>query len=85
VADTNLARLQTDADMVLLLQELAEGLSSFERDLLLAHIRDGKSLSQIAAERGASQRTMRRAWLRLKQHLRRALGPEPRATIGRTD
>ncbi len=59
--------------MVLLLEELAQCLSGFDRDLLLGHIRDGKPLSQIAAERGASPRTIRRAWLRLQQHVRREL------------
>jgi DNA-directed RNA polymerase specialized sigma24 family protein len=73
VAAANDAFSHSDAGMVVLLEEVAQRLSSFDRDLLLWHIRDGKPLSQIAAERGASPRTMRRAWLRLQQHLRREL------------
>ncbi len=64
---------QSDSETVVLLEELARRLSPFDRDLLLWRIRDGKSLSTFAAERGMSQRTTRRAWLRLQQHLRREL------------
>jgi len=75
VAAANDARSHSDAGMVVLLEDVAQRLSSFDRDLLLWHIRDGKPLSQIAAERGLSPRTTRRAWLRLQQHLRRELAP----------
>lgn len=61
---------QTDAEMVLLLEEMALRLSRFESDLLLMHVRDGKSLAKIAIERGMNPRTVRRAWLRLQQRLR---------------
>ena len=60
-------------DAVLLLEDLAAALSPFDRDLLLRHIRDGESLAAIARARGLSDRTVRRAWLRLQQHLRAAL------------
>jgi RNA polymerase sigma factor (sigma-70 family) len=70
VADANASNLHSEDDMVLLLEDLAQRLSGFDRDLLLGHIRDGKTLSRIAAERGASPRTIRRAWLRLQQHVR---------------
>ena len=75
VVATNHELSHSDAGMVLLLEDVAQRLSSFDRDLLLWHIRDGKSLAQIASERGASPRTIRRAWLRLQQHLRRELAP----------
>ena len=64
---------QSEAEMILLLDALADQLSPFDRALLLEHICDEKPLSQFAAERGMSQRTVRRAWLRLQQHLRREL------------
>lgn len=73
VAAANTDLSQSDAGMVELLEEVAQRLSPFERDLLLLHVRDGVSLAQIAAARGANPRTMRRAWLRLQQHLRREL------------
>lgn len=73
VAAANLDSANAEAEMVELLEALARQLSSFDRDLLLGHVRDGKPLSQIASERGMSQRTVRRAWLRLQQHLRRIL------------
>ena len=73
VADANQSVSHSDEDMVLLLEELAGSLRPFDRYLLLRHIRDGKALSQIASERGASPRTIRRAWLRLQQHVRREL------------
>jgi RNA polymerase sigma factor (sigma-70 family) len=60
-------------DAVVLLEDLAAALSPFDRDLLLRHIRDGESLAAIARARGLSDRTVRRAWLRLQQHLRAAL------------
>ncbi len=70
VAASNHERTNSDAEMVVLLEELAQRLSGFDRDLLLWHVRDGKPLSQIASEQGTSQRTIRRAWLRLQRHLR---------------
>ncbi len=60
-------------DAILLLEDLAAALSPFDRDLLLRHIRDGESLAAIARARGLSHRTVRRAWLRLQEHLRAAL------------
>ncbi|MEZ4665879.1 MAG: sigma-70 family RNA polymerase sigma factor [Thermomicrobiales bacterium] len=84
VAAANVDLSQSDAGMVLLLEELALRLSPFERELLLLHVRDGIPLSRIAAQRGASARTMRRAWLRLQQHLRQELASETRDTIGQT-
>lgn len=62
-----------DAEAAMLLEELANRLSSFDCDLLLWYIRDGKSLGQFARSRGMSHHTVRRAWLRLQQHLRRLL------------
>jgi RNA polymerase sigma factor (sigma-70 family) len=70
VAASNNERANTDAEMVVLLEELALRLSRFDRDLLLWHVRDGKPLSQIAREQGTSPRTIRRAWLRLQRHVR---------------
>lgn len=52
-----------------LLDTLTRNLSAFEQDLLRRHIHDGESLDAIARSRGLSARTMRRAWLRLRQHL----------------
>ena len=60
-------------DAILLLEDLAAALSPFDRDLLLRHIRDGESLAAIARASGLSHRTVRRAWLRLQEHLRAAL------------
>lgn len=60
-------------EAALLLEELARTLSPFDRDLLLRHVRDEQSLSSIASSLGLSQRTVRRAWMRLQQHLRTAL------------
>ncbi len=62
-----------DAEMLMLLEELAQRLSGFERDLLRWHVRDGKSLSRIAEELGMNRRTIRRAWLRLQRHAREEL------------
>jgi RNA polymerase sigma factor (sigma-70 family) len=73
VAAQNLELSNTEMEMNLLLEELAARLSSFDRDLLLFHVRDGKSLARFATERGMSPRTVRRAWLRLQQHLRQEL------------
>lgn len=61
------------AEAELLLEELANGLSPFDRDLLLRHVRDGQSLSAISRSLGLNHRTVRRAWLRLQLHLRAAL------------
>jgi RNA polymerase sigma factor (sigma-70 family) len=61
------------AEAALLLQDLAGSLSPFDRELLLRHVRDGQSLSSIARSLGLNARTVRRAWLRLREHLRRAL------------
>jgi RNA polymerase sigma factor (sigma-70 family) len=58
------------AEAALLLEELASALSPFDRDLLLRHVRDGQSLASIARSTGLAHRTVRRAWLRLQQHLR---------------
>lgn len=60
-------------EAALLLEELARTLAPFDRDLLLRHVRDGQSLAAIARATGLSHRTVRRAWLRLQQHLRVAL------------
>ncbi len=60
-------------EAILLLEELAATCSPFDRDLLLRHIRDGQSLATIAKAKGLSHRTVRRAWLRLREHLRPAL------------
>ena len=62
-----------DEQAALLLEELAAGLSPFDRDLLLRHVRDGQSLATIARVHGLSHRTVRRAWMRLQLHLRAAL------------
>ncbi len=60
-------------EAAVLLEELASALSPFDRDLLLRRVRDGQSLAAIARSLGLSQHTVRRAWLRLQQHLRAAL------------
>lgn len=62
--DTHIAQEAT-----MLLETLARGLAVFEQELLRRHIRNGESLDSIARSLGLSQRTMRRAWLRLRQHL----------------
>jgi RNA polymerase sigma factor (sigma-70 family) len=74
VAARNLDRSDSETEMIVLLEGLAARLSNFDRDLLLFHVRDGKPLARFATERGMSQRTVRRAWLRLQQHLRQELG-----------
>lgn len=56
-----------------LLEELASSLSPFDRMLLLRHVREGETLAVIARSTGLSHRTVRRAWLRLQQHLRALL------------
>ncbi len=73
VAASNHTSNETDAAMVVLLEDLADRLSPFDRVLLLEHVRDGKPLSQIAREQGTSPRTIRRAWLRLQLHVRQEL------------
>lgn len=60
-------------EAAVLLEELAESLAPFDRALLLRHVRDGESLTAIARSLGLSARTVRRAWVRLQQHLRRQL------------
>ena len=75
IATTSVEISQSDAEMVVLLDEFAKRLSTFDHDLLLWRIRDGKSLSEFAAARGLSQRTVRRAWLRTREHIRRELAP----------
>lgn len=73
IASDNADLSQSDLELVLMLEELAMKCSPFEQELLLGHVRDGKSLSRIAFERGMSARTVRRSWLRLQLHLRREL------------
>jgi RNA polymerase sigma factor (sigma-70 family) len=65
----------TDAEFVVLVNEVAKSLSGFDRDLFLWHVRDQKPLADFASARGVHRRTVRRAWLRLQQHLRRELAP----------
>lgn len=61
------------AEAAMLLEQLANQLSPFDRNLLLWHVRDGKTLAQIARSLGMSHRTIRRAWLRLQLRLREEL------------
>ena len=70
VAASNNESNETDAAFVVLLEELADRLSPFDRELLLGHVRDGKPLSVLARQQGMSRRTIRRAWLRLQRHVR---------------
>lgn len=60
-------------EATILLDELARTLSPFDRALLVRHVRDGESLGVIAASHGMSARTVRRAWLRMRQHLQAQL------------
>ncbi len=60
-------------EAAVLLEEFAQSLAPFDRALLLRHVRDGESLTAIARSLGLSPRTVRRAWVRLQQHLRRQL------------
>ncbi|HET9661786.1 MAG TPA: sigma-70 family RNA polymerase sigma factor [Thermomicrobiales bacterium] len=60
-------------EAAVLLEKLAATLSPFDRDLLLRRVRDGQSMTTIARAHGMNHRTVRRAWLRLQQHLRAAL------------
>jgi RNA polymerase sigma factor (sigma-70 family) len=73
VAALNRDDSSTAEEAIALLEELAATLSPFDRDLLLRHVREGESLASIARARGLSHRTVRRAWLRLQEHLRLAL------------
>lgn len=73
LADTGATAAQDDAEITALIEDLANRLAPFDRDLLLFHVRDGKSLGQIASEKGTSVRTVRRSWLRIKRHLHQEL------------
>lgn len=64
---------QIGTDALDLLEELADRLAPFDRSLLLWHVRDGRSIAQIARTMGLSERTVQRAWLRLKNVLRQEL------------
>lgn len=73
VASLNSDESSSAEEAIALLEDLAATLSPFDRELLLRHVRDGESLATIARARGLSHRTMRRAWLRLQEHLRALL------------
>lgn len=73
VSSLNSDESSSAEEAIALLEDLAATLSPFDRELLLRHVRDGESLATIARARGLSHRTMRRAWLRLQEHLRTLL------------
>lgn len=73
VSSLNSDESSSAEEAIALLEDLAATLSPFDRELLLRHVRDGESLATIARARGLSHRTMRRAWLRLQEHLRALL------------
>lgn len=62
-----------DVEALLLLEHVADRLGPFDRQLLLRHVRDGWSLERFAQSMGMSERTVRRAWSRLRDDLRQSL------------
>lgn len=73
VAASNQLFSHSDVELVVLLDELAARLSPFDRKLLLWQVSPGNSLAGFAKLHGISERTTRRAWLRLRRQLHREL------------